>query len=131
MLNITKQIEYALIAVKHIKNRENICSAKEISSFYNLPHENVAKTMQKLCKIKYLGAIQGPHGGYYIKKSLDNINLTKFIEDIEGPIGLVNCLVDKHCEITKICNIKSPIIKINDNLRSALSSIRINELIRE
>ena len=65
MLNITKTIEYALIAIRHIsQNKVNdISSAKEISSVYNIPHEIMAKTMQKLCKVGYLGAIKGPHGG--------------------------------------------------------------------
>ena len=72
MLNITKTIEYALIAIRHISRKEgnDVSSAKEISSLYNIPHEIMAKTMQKLCKLGYLGAIKGPHGGYFLKKPL-------------------------------------------------------------
>ena len=73
MLNITKTIEYALIAIRHISRNkvEDLSSAKEISSLYNIPHEIMAKTMQKLCKLSYLGAIKGSHGGYFIKKPLN------------------------------------------------------------
>ena len=38
----------------------------------------------------------------------------EFIEDIEGPIGIVNCTIDKNCDLLDFCNIKSPINKIND-----------------
>ena len=119
MLNITKIVEYGLIALRHINEHDNkLCTSKEISDIYHVPREIMAKTMQKLCKKQYLGAVQGPHGGYYLNKKLDSINLVEFIEDIEGPIGIVNCTIDKNCDLLDFCNIKSPINKINDNHRS-------------
>ena len=131
MLNITKTIEYALIAIRHISRNkvDDVSSAKEISSLYNIPNEIMAKTMQKLCKLGYLGAIKGSHGGYFLKKPLNKINLIDFMESIEGPIGLVKCSVDEHCNIMEVCNIKTPIHKINDNIRSVLSKISVNEVI--
>jgi len=131
MLNITKTVEYALIAIRHMRNNRdgNICSAKQISTLYNIPHEIMAKTMQKLCKLEYLGAIKGARGGYYLKKPLNKINLIDFMESIEGPIGIVKCSIDSHCDITKSCNIKVPINKINNNIRDVLSNISINEVI--
>ena len=131
MLNITKSIEYSLIAIRHINlgKRDNLYSSREISSFYNIPKEIMAKTMQILCKQGYLGAIKGPQGGYYLKKTLDNTNLIDFIESIEGPIGIVKCSIDAHCDITDLCNIKQPINKINNNIRNVLSKIKVNEVV--
>ena len=68
MLNITKSVEYGLIAIRHINNNKNkIVSTKEIANLYYLPYELLAKILQKLCKKKYLVAIKGPNGGYKIK----------------------------------------------------------------
>ena len=53
MLNITKTIEYGLIAMRHISEQNNLCSAKEISEIYHVPKEIMAKTMQKLCRKGY------------------------------------------------------------------------------
>ena len=131
MLNITKTVEYALIAIRHINqvDKKYLCKAKEISSIYNIPPEILAKTLQKLCKLDYLNAIKGSHGGYYLNKPLDSINLIDFMESIEGPIGIVKCSIDVHCDVIKKCNIKTPIHKINDNIRNFLSKVSINELI--
>tara|TARA_B100000686_G_C16054513_1_gene601556 strand:+ start:155 stop:553 length:399 start_codon:yes stop_codon:yes gene_type:complete len=131
MLNITKKIEYSLIAIRHISkdDKKDISSAKEISSMYNVPHEIMAKTMQKLCRLGYLGAIKGSHGGYFLKKSLDEINLIDFMESLEGPIGIVKCSIDEHCNLTEVCNIKTPIQRVNENIRNVLSNISINEVI--
>ena len=90
MLNITKTIEYSLIAIRHINDNGNnrLCTSKEISKTYNIPKEILAKTMQKLCKKGYLNTIKGAYGGYYLNTKLEKISLIKFIEDIEGPIGV-------------------------------------------
>ena len=131
MLNITKTIEYSLIAIRHIsqKDENKLSTAKEIASLYQVPYENMAKTMQKLCKLNYLAAIKGAHGGYYLKSPIDKINLIDFMESIEGPIGIVKCSIDAHCNIANVCNIKSPISKINNNIRSVLSKLQINDII--
>ena len=131
MLNITKTIEYSLIAIRHISqnDKKTLSTAKELASLYHIPYENMAKIMQKLCKLNYLAAIKGAHGGYYLKKPIDKINLMDFMESIEGPIGIVKCSVDAHCNIIDVCNIKSPISKINNNIRDVLSSLIINDII--
>jgi len=129
MLNITKKIEYALIAIRHMNNSKKLCSSKEISSHYNIPHEIMAKTLQQLSKIGYLHAIKGPHGGYYLDKTINKVKLIDFIENIEGPFGIVQCSTNnKVCDLIELCSIKSPIDKINLNLRNILSEIKLNDV---
>ena len=129
MLNITKSVEYGLIAIRHINNNKNeVVSTKEIANLYYLPYELLAKILQKLCKKKYLLAIKGPNGGYKMKKQLNDISLIKFIEDIEGPVGITKCSIDLKCEQIETCNIKSPIDKINQNIRTMLSNTSLSEL---
>jgi len=131
MLNITKSIEYSLIAMQRIshKDKNSLSSAKEIASSYNIPYENMAKTMQKLCKLNYLGAIKGSHGGYYLNMPTKKIKLIDFMESIEGPIGIIKCSTDSHCDIVNVCNIKKPLTKIKDNIRNLLSKLKINDII--
>ncbi len=129
MLNITKTIEYGLIAMRHINEQNNkLCTAKEIAELYHIPKEAMAKTMQKLCRKDYLTAVQGPNGGYYLNKKMNSMHLIDFMEDIEGPIGLVECSIDKNCNLLDFCNIKSPINKINQNIRSVLNQINLFDI---
>ena len=128
MLKITKKVEYALIAMRHINNSDKLCSSREISTFYNIPHEIMAKTLQKLSKMKYVKAIKGSQGGYYLNNSIHKINLVDFIETIEGPIGIVKCSTDDTCDLIEYCNIKSPINKINTNIRNLLKKVNLQEI---
>ena len=129
MLNITKTVEYGLIAMRHLnENDSKLCTAKEISEIYHTPKEIMAKTMQKLCKKQYLEAVQGPHGGYYLNKKLNSINLMDFIEDIEGPIGIVDCNINSDCIQLDNCNIRMPLKQINNNIRTIFNGIQIGDI---
>jgi len=130
MLNITRKIEYGLIAMRHINKygKEGLCSSNEIANKYHIPREIFAKTMQVLSKKNYICSVKGPNGGYFLNKSLNRIKLIQFIEDIEGPIGIVKCNIDDSCDLINFCNIKNPLMKINLSIRKALNNINLNDI---
>ena len=68
MLKITKKVEYALIAVRHLQeNKDKLVPVAEISSSYGIPREVLAKTLQKHLSTetsvlygKVIGAVKEP-----------------------------------------------------------------------
>ena len=130
MLRLTKRIEYALISLNHINHYGNNgpVKTKDIAKIYNLPQEILAKTLQKLSGENIIASIHGRNGGYILNTSMDDINLMDFIETIEGPFGIVDCNINKDCQQIEHCNIKSPITKINDNLKNIFKKIKLTEI---
>ena len=129
MLKLTRKLEYALIALRHIQMKQDaLSSAKDISTTYMIPYELLAKTLQQMAKLDYVDAVKGANGGYKLHKSLDKINLTDFIEKMEGPIGMVDCTINIDCIQMENCNIRIPINKINENIRSIFNNIRISDI---
>ena len=129
MLKLTRKLEYALIALRHIQMKQDtLSSAKDISTTYMIPYDLLAKTLQQMAKLDYIDAVKGANGGYKLHKSLDKINLTDFIEKMEGPIGMVDCVINIDCMQIENCNIRIPINKINENIRSIFNSIRISDI---
>ncbi len=130
MLKLTRKVEYALIALRHIQGKDvsQISTTKEIAEQYSLPVELLAKVLQLLSKQDIIRAVQGPQGGYIPKAELKNINLIRFIEMIEGPTGLVNCNINADCLQIDNCNIRLPIKKINDNIRNIFRNITLKEI---
>ena len=129
MLKITKKLEYALIALRHMHlKEESLSSSNEISQMYMIPRELLAKTLQQMARLNYIDAVQGPNGGYKLHQSLDDVNLTKFIEEIEGPLGMVDCSINMNCTQLNNCNIRMPMNKINENIRSIFNNIRIADI---
>ena len=130
MLKITRKVEYALIALRHMqeKEKDELTNAKEIAEQYGMPVELLAKTLQHLAREKIVEAVQGPHGGYRIKKCLEDINMKDFFEKMEGPLGIMDCYFDSNCELLDNCNIRSPIQRLNENMRNMFDEITLNDV---
>ena len=129
MLKLTRKLEYALIALRHMQDKGDIfTSAKEIAGMYLIPYELLAKILQQMAKLNYIKAAKGPKGGYQIRKGLTEISLTQFIEDIEGPIGIVDCNINSDCVQLNNCNIRMSIKQINSNIREIFNEIRVGDI---
>jgi len=129
MLKLTRKLEYALIALRHMQDKGDIfISAKEIADMYLIPQELLAKTLQQMAKLNYIKAAQGPQGGYRIRKGLTEISMTQFMEDLEGPIGIVDCNINSDCIQLDNCNIRMPLKQINSNIRAIFNEIRVGDI---
>ena len=129
MLKLTRKLEYALIALRHMQDKRNtFISTKEIAGMYLIPQELLAKILQQMAKLNYIKAARGPQGGYRIRKGLTEISLTQFIEDMEGPIGIVDCNINSDCVQLDNCNIRMPLKQINKNIRAIFNGIRVGDI---
>ena len=129
MLKLTRKLEYALIALRHMQMKgDTLSSTKEIADIYTIPREILAKTLQQMARLKYIDAVQGPKGGYRIDNVLSKINLTQFVEEMEGPLEMVECNINSDCIQISTCNIRMPINKINQNIRSIFNKINITDI---
>ena len=129
MLKLTRKLEYALIALRHMQMKgDTLSSTKEIADMYTIPREILAKTLQQMARLKYIDAVQGAKGGYRIDKVLSKINLTQFVEEMEGPLEMVECNINSDCIQINTCNIRMPINKINQNIRSLFNKINITDI---
>jgi Rrf2 family protein len=102
MLRLSKKADYALIAMKHLANRESgatSTSAREIAEHYDIPIELMAKVLQRLVRTGLLVSTQGTRGGYTLSRSSALISVANVIEAIDGPFTVTACSTDKHdCE---------------------------------
>ena len=129
MLKITRKVEYALIAVRHLKeNSENLITANEISSSYGIPKEILAKTMQKLAKKNIIKSVKGPYGGYKAMDKSSSTTLNDFFEILEGPTAIMDCYFESGCDHLTSCNIRTPINKINNSIRNLLDKLTLADI---
>ena len=130
MLKITRKVEYALIALRHmqLKQSEELTSTKEIATRYGVPQQLLAKTLQHMARDGIIEAVQGPAGGYRVATNLDQISMKDFFERLEGPLGMMDCYFDADCIQIGACNIRIPIQRINDNMRNLFSQMSVQEV---
>lgn len=135
MLRITKKVEYGLIALKHIHSKlgDDVSNAKEIAECAQIPKELLAKVLQQLTRANIIKSVQGPRGGYVLACSLHDISLEKFITVLEGEYDLVQCATetDENCYLIDCCNIRLPLLRINQQLKIFLTNITLGDIIIE
>ena len=130
MLKITRKVEYALIALRHMQLKESkeLTSTKEIATRYGVPQQLLAKTLQHMARDGILEAVQGSAGGYRVATNLDKISMKDFFEKLEGPLGMMDCYFDSDCIQIGSSNIRVPIQRINDNMRNLFSQMSVQEV---
>ena len=130
MLKITRKVEYALIALRHmqLKQSDKLTSTKEIATRFGVPQQLLAKTLQHMARDGIIEAVQGPTGGYRVATNLDQISMKDFFEKLEGPLGMMDCYFDSDCIQIGACNIRIPIQRINDNMRNLFSQMSVQEV---
>jgi FeS assembly SUF system regulator len=127
MLKLTKKADYGLIALRHLADAGQIAaSAKDIADAYHVPHEAMAKILQKLAKAGLVQSRHGMNGGYVLARDARQISALEVIVAIDGPLLLTSCShEDTQCEQGEVCNVREPLRMVSESIRDVLSRLSI------
>lgn len=137
MLRLSKKVEYALIALIDLAQKEggDPITTKALATSYQIPRELLGKIMQLLAKNEIVTSVQGVRGGYRLGSQPQHISLKQVIEILEGPIAFVSCShktpEECDCDIMPNCTIKSPLEMIQADLAHYFTQISLNDLLRK
>jgi len=133
MLQLSKRVEYGLIALRHIAMKPGqVYTAKEIAKEYDIPFELLAKVLQKLARNGVVRSLQGVRGGYSLAKRPNEMTLSYIIRVIEDERPMVaECYSDgaDSCYLFDNCTIRRPLGKLQRNLNVLFSSMTVQEII--
>ncbi len=139
MLKINKKVEYALMALKFMADKnisgriesQGLISAREICDEFHTPFDTTAKVMQVMNNHDILISVKGIKGGYQLNKSLDKITYMELVQMIEGKenIGRVCSSQKGTCELLGKCNISTPVENLNHKLNAFLQNLTLAELL--
>ena len=130
MFKINKKMEYALIALKYMRQKQpaQLTSAKEISSVFNIPFAPTARVLQIMSQHGILRAAQGVHGGYRLEKNLTDLSLGDLNNVIAGPIQITTCSAHAgSCELTALCKMDRSMNNLNNKLQNLFNTINLEE----
>ena len=137
MLKLSRKSEYGIIALKFMLNRGagTLSTTKEIATRFKIPEQLMAKILQKLVKSGLLISTQGVHGGYMLAMPPEKITMARIVESIEGPVGIVDCVVSgDDCQCAQfeegVCNIDEPFARIQLEFKNFLNGISLADLNR-
>jgi len=130
MLRFTKRADYGLIAIHYIavNQEDGAMSVKRIAETFNIPHELLAKILQRLAKKGFIDSHNGPKGGYVLSRAPEKITVGQVIRALEGPINIVSCLEHLDCPQLARCNLRRPAQKIQASISYLLDTMTLAEL---
>ncbi len=134
MLQLSKKVEYGLIALRHmaIKPVGQVFTAKELAGEYGIPYDLLAKVLQKLTKSGIIRSHQGVKGGYALAKKPKELSVSFVIRIIEEERPMVAvCYSDgaDSCYLFDNCTIRKPLGKLQRNLNVLFDTMTVQEII--
>jgi Rrf2 family protein len=131
MLRFTKRADYGLMAIHYIAAHESLgaVSAKRIADEFAIPHELLAKILQRLAKQRLIVSQNGPKGGYVLARRPRDITVGQVVRALEGPINIVSCLEDSDCPQMQRCTLRRPVRKIQAAISQMLDTMSLAELV--
>ncbi len=130
MLKINRKVEYALMALKFMANKDGdeLTSAREICDKFNTPFDTTAKVMQAMNTSKILSSVKGVKGGYTLSKKLSEISYIDLCEIVDKGSAPDSCNAGS-CNLGSCCNIQSPILQLNKKITGFLRELTLEELL--
>ena len=127
MLKINKKVEYALMVLKFLENKDKLISTREICDHFKTPFDPTARVMQQMVNRGILKSVKGIKGGYSLQMSLDDLSYGNLVNTIEDNQTQENKCHTKHgpCEHLKHCNIITPVELLNHKLQHFLENLNV------
>lgn len=133
MNKIHRKVEYALISLRHMKQKEpgQLTTVKEICRTYGSSFDATSRVLQMMVQKGLLKSEQGAQGGYQIQKDLRKVNLHDLIEMVVGPIHVVKCLDTQagSCDMSASCNVIAPLAYLNNQIIDFYKSINVDHML--
>ncbi len=134
MLQLSKKVEYGLIALRHMAMNQagQMFTAKELAQTYDIPYELLAKVLQKLTRAGIVSSTQGVRGGYALARRPDDVKVAHVINIIEDEKPMIaECYADgaDSCSIFDACTIRKPLGKVQQNLNLLFDHMTLREIL--
>jgi Rrf2 family protein len=134
MFQLSKKVEYGLIALRHMAMHPmgQVFTAKELAHEYDVPYELLAKVLQKLARAGVVTSTQGVRGGYALGRDPKSMTVASVIQIIEDEKPMIaECYVEgpDSCSIFDSCTIRKPLGKVQRDLNVLFDKMTIHQII--
>lgn len=133
-MRLTRECDYAFVVLVFLAghDRTHLISCDEMADLLQIPFDFLAKILQKLSRAGFVGARQGPHGGYYLARDPSEITFTEVFRAIDDPVRLVECVEAESCRCPRlsVCAIIETMRALHQRIVSAFDRVTVEDLIR-
>ena len=127
---INRDTDYAVRAMAHLGQAEDVVSVSDLAAQESVPEVFLRKIMQKLHRAGLVESAQGPFGGYKLRKGPGEVTIKEVLEAIQGPLKLNACFVDQTvCRNVRICALRRRLVALQGEIDGWLDGITLADLL--
>ncbi len=136
MLKIHRKLEYALLALQHMRmvgataGAGRPVTARELCRVHPMPFDVLSKVLQRLAQLGVLVSEQGAQGGYRLRADLERLSLYALSEALVGPMRFATCMDDRcACQLTGSCTIISAVVNLAKRVERLYRGLTVADLL--
>ena len=127
VFSLSEAASIAIHSMVLIARSDGMMNVNKIAERTGSSKHHVAKILQRLVKEDYLTSIRGPHGGFELNKSPEEINLLEIYETIEGRLSVTECPMENPiCPFNK-CILGNVVAEMTGKFREYLQGHTLQE----
>ena len=109
---------------------EGTIELREIAEKEDISPKYLEQVIVPLRTAGLVKSVRGSKGGYTLAKPPSNISLREIFEGLEGPVNLVDCLVDPEaCQRTSTCVTREIWKEVSDVIEKVFGSVTLEEMV--
>ncbi|HVJ69464.1 MAG TPA: Rrf2 family transcriptional regulator [Caulifigura sp.] len=129
-MRLSLHTDFALRALMFLAARSGRASVNDISGFFGISRDHLAKVAQRLSQEGYIRTLRGVGGGLELVRSPEEIRIGEVIEAFEGSMHLLDCVaVPNLCVIQPGCRLRGVLAEAERIQREYLNSVRLADVI--
>ncbi|MGM0566155.1 MAG: RrF2 family transcriptional regulator [Bacteroidota bacterium] len=129
IFSLSEAASIAIHSMVLIARSDKMINVVKIAERTGSSKHHVAKVLQRLVKEDYLSSVRGPHGGFKLLKSPEEITLLEIYETIEGHLNISECPMDNPiCPFEK-CILSNVVSDMTAKFREYLSENTLDKYI--
>jgi Rrf2 family protein len=135
---LSKKSKYAINALIQIAKRKNDVPvmSSEIAKKQNIPKKFLERILLDLKKAKILDSKRGRHGGYFLSKPAEDINLADIMRLFDGAIAFLPCVTHDYyepceeCKFEEQCGIRNAFMELKHMTVKFLKSCTLKDILQ-
>jgi Rrf2 family protein len=130
-MKLTRAASYAIHALVHMAGqKQNLPTASHhIAQARGIPERFLLKVLKPLVAARVLQSIKGPHGGYRLARSPNDITLLEVLEAVDGPIRGQPAFPREETDGSLNKRLDGVCLGAADLIRKQLGKVKLSELI--
>ena len=99
---------------------------RDIAGSQRISEKYISRLIIDLRRAGMVKSIRGSRGGYRIARYPKNLTV---IEVMEGPVSIIDCVTTESCDRQRGCAVRSIWCDMNNQIRSALAAVTLQDVI--